>query len=420
MYALKRFLVVSLVVFACIGLMYGPAGAQDAVNLRVTVWTGNEAHLNMLNGMAEKYIKAHPNVSVKFDTIPFTDYVQALTIQLAGSNPPDAGWILETSAPTFLEAGVLVELSGAVQQYDYADFSKPALKLWERGDKVYGIPFSTSPLVMFYNKDLFAQAGAPTPDELFESGEWTWEKFAEVAKTIKDQTGVYGFQSFEGQGYNARIFHTLIPIIRAYGGEAWDDEGNCQLNSPEAAQAVSLYHDMIFKDKSVVPPGDESDFFAGNAAMTISQISRTAKLTDVAWDWGMVPMPSGPAGDAQVIGQAALVAFQASKHPEIAADFVAFMTNQENVQTMTQFFPPARVSVMESEAFLNSNPLIAPEDMESAVLTGLKKGTVLPSHPNFPKIDLIAKSEFDNLWRADADVQQVLNSLVDAIQPLLK
>ncbi|MCP4396690.1 MAG: sugar ABC transporter substrate-binding protein [bacterium] len=420
MYTLKHVLVASLVVLTCLGLTYGQAAAQDPVNLRVTVWTGNDVHLNMLNGMAEKYIEAHPNVSVKFDTIPFTDYVQTLTIQLAGSNPPDVGWILESSAPTFIGAGVLAELSDVVQQYDYADFSKPALKLWERGDKVYGIPFSTSPFVMFYNKDLFAQAGAPNPGKLFASGDWTWEKFAEVAKTIKDKTGVYGFQSVSGQGYNARIFHTLMPIVRAYGGDAWDAEGNCLLNSPESVQAISLYHSMIFQDKSVVPPGDESDFFAGNAAMTINQISRTAKLTDVEWQWDMVPMPKGPVSDAQVIGQAALVAFQSSKNADVAAEFVAFMTNKENVQTMTQFFPPARVSVMESEAFLSSNPLIAPEAMESAVLAGLKKGIVLPSHANFPKIELISKSEFDNLWRADADVQKVMNNVAEAIQPLLK
>ncbi len=416
----KLLLGATLMLTIAIVALSQPTIAEEPVELRVTVWTGSDAHLNMLNNMAAGYTAEHPNVTAKFDTIPFTEYVPALTVQLAGSNPPDVGWILETSAPTFIEAGVLMELSEVVKKYDYADFSKPALKLWERGDKVYGVPFSTSPFVMFYNKDLFAKAGAPTPGELLQSGEWTWEKFSEIAKTIKDKTGVYGFQSVGGQGYNARIFHTLLPIVRAYGSDAWDEQGNCLLNSPESVQAISLYHKMIFEDKSVVPPGDESDFFAGNAAMTISQISRTAKMKDVTWEWDLAPMPKGPAGEAQVIGQAALVAFHSSKHNDIAADFVAFMTNKENVKTMTQFFPPARVSVMESEEFLTSNPLISPESMKAAVLAGLKKGLVLPSHPNFPKIELISKSEFDNLWRADADVQKVLDNVANAIQPLLK
>ena len=48
--------------------------------------------------------------------------------------------------------------------YDFADFSKPALGLWMVGDKVYGVPFSTSPFVIFYNKDMFDKAGLDRPD----------------------------------------------------------------------------------------------------------------------------------------------------------------------------------------------------------------------------------------------------------------
>ena len=40
---------------------------------------------------------------------------------------------------------------------------------------------------------------------------------------------------------------------------------------------------MVFKDKSIVPPGDQGDYFSGNAAMTINQISRVS------------PMPRRPA-----------------------------------------------------------------------------------------------------------------------------
>ena len=41
-----------------------------AEELRFTVWTGNEAHLEMLNGIAESFKATHPDVTVKFETIP--------------------------------------------------------------------------------------------------------------------------------------------------------------------------------------------------------------------------------------------------------------------------------------------------------------------------------------------------------------
>jgi multiple sugar transport system substrate-binding protein len=410
-----------LAAFALVAAMGMPVFAQaKPVELRFTVWTGNEAHLKMLNGIAAKYTAAHPNVTVKFDTIPYGDYPQKVALQLAGSNPPDAGWITEADATSFIAAKSLLDVSKNVAAYDFNDFSKGACELWVRDKAVYGVPFSTSPLIILYNKSLFAKAGVKSPADLIAAKNWTWQSFSEISRDIKAKTGVYGFQTLDGTGYTDNLWSTLVPVIRAYGGDVWNDKGVCTIASLESVQAVTLIHSMIYKDKSIVPPGEQADFFSGNAAMTISQISRVSKLKDAGFEWSIAPLPKGPAGEAQVIGQAAVVAFKASKHQAEAADFVAFMTNKENVATMTQFFPPARVSVLDSDAFTKGNPLIAPEIMSSAVGYSLKNGRILPSHVNIMKINLVARSSFDKLWRADADVAKVLKDVSADISPLLK
>ncbi len=400
-----------------------PDMSSEPVTLRFTVWTGSEAHLNMLNGIAEAYQEMHPNVTVQFDTIPFTDYTSKVTLQLAGSNPPDAGWLLETSAPTFVNSGVLADLKPALDNpdYDYADLSEPAMKLWVKDEKVLGVPFSTSPFIVLFNRDLFETAGVPSPDELLANGEWTWEKFAEVAQAISEATptGVYGYDTMDGQGYESRPWHTLVPIIRGYGGDAWDEAGTtCLMNSPEAVEAVQLYHDMVFDTKGAVPPGEQADFYSGSAGMTFGQISRVSKLADADFEWGIAPLPSGPAGETPVIGQAAVVAFNASPNKAVAADFLAFMTNKENTATMAQFFPPIRASVLESDTLVEANPAIAPEQMQY-VVDSIKSGTVLPSHVEFSKIDLAARAEFDNLWSPNADVEATLNAICETISPFM-
>ncbi len=394
------------------------------VDLRFTVWSGNETHLNMLNGFAAAYKEMHPNVFIEFDTIPFADYIPKITLQLAGSNPPDGGWLLETSAPTFVESGVLTDLKPfvAADDYDYADFSTSALKLWVTDDAVYGIPFSTSPFIILYNSDMFEDAGLQTPNELAATGNWTWETFAEAAKTITENTpeGVYGFNTVDGEGYDNRILSQLTPLIWAYGGDAWDEAGTtCLLNTPEAIAAVQQYHDMIFVDKGIVPPGEQADFYSGSAGMTMGQLSRVAKLTDAEFAWDIAPLPGGPAGDVAMIGQAALAVFDSSPNATVAANFVAFMTNKDNVTTMAKFFPPARVSVLESEALLEANPLISPASMEQGVANAIKTGTVMPSHVAFPKIDPTIRAEFDNMWTPEADVEAVLNSVCEAISPFM-
>lgn len=401
-----------------------PDVSDKPVTLRFTVWSGAEAHLNMLNEIAEAYKERQPNVSVEYVTIPFGEYSSKVVLQSAGGDPPDAGWILENWAPTFVDAGVLSDLRPAVErpEYDFDDFSESALGLWTKGDAVYGIPFSTSPFIILYNVDMFKDAGLETPLELLEKGEWTWEALANAGKEISDGTpsGIYGFQSNDGKVYSTRVWHTLIPIIRAHGGAAWNEEGTqCLLDTPESVAGVQFYHDMVFEDQSAVPPGEVGDFFSGNAAITITQLSRVSKLKDADFQWDLAPLPKGPAGEAQVIGQAALVVFNESEHRDIAIDFVAFMTNKESVAKMAEFFPPARISVLESDALLEANPLVDPESMQKAVVEGIKKGEVLPSHVEFPKIDLAARAEFDKLWSADADVQAVLEGVCEAIEPHL-
>ena len=56
----------------------------------------------MLNGFVDSFKAKRPDVTVKYETIPPGDYTQKLTFQLAGGNPPDAGWLMEDAAPTSL------------------------------------------------------------------------------------------------------------------------------------------------------------------------------------------------------------------------------------------------------------------------------------------------------------------------------
>ncbi|MCC2690800.1 MAG: transporter substrate-binding protein [Rhizobiaceae bacterium] len=396
------------------------SSAAWAAELRFTIWSGNEAHLAMLNGIAESFKATHPDVTVKFETIPPADYTQKLTFQLAGGNPPDAGWMMEDAAPTFANAGVLEDLAPALNSaegYEFGDFTEPALGLWKSGDKVYGVPFSTSPFVIFYNKEMFDKAGLEDPLTLAGKGEWDMAKFQEVAKKLTEANGKFGFEFKDGQGYDSRIMHALMPPIRANGGDVWTNQ-ECGFDKPEAVAAVQQLHDMVFKDKSIVPPGEQGDYFSGNAAMTINQISRASLMEKAGFDWGIAPLPSGPGGEAPVIGQAAIVVFTAGKQKELAAEFVAHMTNKENVATMAQFFPPARKSVLGSDGFVSSNKLIPAEQMK-VVADAIAKGKVLPSHEKSPQILAAMKPRIDALWRADANVEESLKAVCEAVQPLL-
>jgi len=375
----------------------------------------------MLNEIATAFKAIRPNVSVDFVSIPFGDYSSKVPVQLAGGTPPDAGWLPESLSASWRDAGVLADLGPALQaeEYDFADFSPAALRLWQTGDVVNGIPFSNSPAFIAFNRDLFEAAGVETPADLLADGSWTWDNLARISRelTANSPAGTYGY-AYQDL-YKNLHWAGLSPVLWAYGGDAWNADGTeCLLSTPESVQAVQLIHDMIFVDQSMVPPGSDAVFASGKVGMAINILSSLGQLKDVPFQWDVVPLPSGPAGNTPYIGQAAIVVFEKSQHKDVAADFVAYMTNQDNVAKFAQFFPPARISVLESGALMAANPMVT-ENVNAVITDGIQKGRTLPTHKEFPKIDLAAKAEFDKLWQADADVQAILTGVCAAIEPYL-
>lgn len=397
------------------------AGAAQAQDLRMTIWSANEAHLAVFNEIADSFAADHPDVNVTFESLPFASYTTTLTTQIAGGNPPDLAWILERTASDFVNSGILAPLNDAftnAEGFDYDDMIEKPTELWRLDGELYAVPFSTSPLAIFANTDMIKAAGARTPAELIEAGEWTWDNVmataAKVAEGDKDGIIVRDF--------NYQTWQNLAAIWRGWDASPWSADGEtCTFADPEMVEAMTFLHKAIFQDGALPGPGESVDFFAGDAAMSITQISRASLLPagDDAFAWDLVPLPAGPAGEYSVIGQAAIGVFEDSPNADLAVEFLAHMTNPENSAKLAQFFPPIRQSLLNAETLGATNPLLTPEMIENVVVQGIAQGETLPVHEGYSEIQQLVRAELDALWRPDADVKQVLGAVCQSIQPLL-
>lgn len=398
----------------------GTAWAQDAVNLRMTIWSANEAHLAMFNEIAEGFKATHPNVSVTFEPLPFDSYTTTLTTQIAGGNPPDLAWILETTAADFVNSGALAPLTdafAATEGYDIADVSEKATALWTRDGQLYAYPFSTSPFALFVNNDVIKAAGARTPAELIASGEWTWDNAFATAAAV----GQSGKTGLVVRDFKYQVWQNLASIWNGWGASPWSADGKtCTFADQPMVDAMTAIHKAIFTDKAMPGPGEDIDFFAGETGMTITQISRASLLPkENPFDWDLVPLPAGPVGNYAVVGQAGVGAFAAGANVDTAVEFLGYMTNPENSQKLAQFFPPARASLLNAETLAATNPLLSAEQIDTVVIDGISNGVVLPGHTNFAQIQQTIRASLDSLWVADADVAAVLGNVCSSVSPLL-
>ncbi|ULJ75266.1 ABC transporter substrate-binding protein [Rhizobium gallicum] len=399
----------------------GIANAQDAVNLRMTIWSANEAHLKLFNEIAAGFKKDHPNVTVTFESLPFDTYTTALTTQIAGGNAPDMAWIFETSAYDFVNSGALYPLTDtlkATQGYNLDEVSATATERWAKDGKFYAYPFSTSPFAMFVNNDVIKAAGAKTPAELIAAGQWTWDNAIATASAV----GQNGKGGLIVRDFNYQIWQNLASIWNGWGASPWSADGKtCTMTEKAMVDALTFIHEAIFKKKAIPGPGENVDFFAGNAAMTITQISRASLLPkDKPFSWDLVPLPKGPAGDYALIGQAGIGVMQTGKNAKTAAEFVAYMTSPENSAKLSQFFPSARKSLLNAEVLKKTNPLLSQEQIDKVVISGIVTGKVIPGHTGFAQIQQAVRSGLDAVWRPDADIPGALQKICGQIGPLLK
>ncbi|THV29521.1 ABC transporter substrate-binding protein [Glycomyces paridis] len=399
----------------------GGGGDEGPVTLRMTTWSASEDHLAMLNEIADAYLAEHDEVeAIEFDPLPFEGYTSTLTTQIAGDNAPDLAWILESAAPDFVTSGALVPLGetlAGTEGYEYDDLVPAATELWREGDELYAYPFSTSPFGVFVNEDLLAEAGQPTSAELIASGEWTWERVVEAGAAVHAATGTDGMviRDFDYSGWD-----NLSTLWTGWGAQAWSEDGKeCGFDDTEMAEALAFMHDAVFEQEAMPGPGTTADFFAGEAAFTVTQISRAGLLAEADFGWDLVPLPAGPAGEYSVIGQAGLGVLTVAPHPVEAADFLAYMTNPENSAKLAQYFPPPRESQLTAEVLGQANPLLTPEQLQTVVIDRIDAGVVKPGHTGQAQLDQAVRAALDPLWTPDADVAGVLADLCTAVDPLL-
>ena len=95
---------------------------------------------------------------------------------------------------------------------EYVDLKQPWHRLSVMDDYVkhdghyYAAAVSATPYVIFYNRDILANNGydADEPQKLYESGEWTWSKFVEMARECTDtEAGIMGMENMYDEVFQA-------------------------------------------------------------------------------------------------------------------------------------------------------------------------------------------------------------------------
>jgi multiple sugar transport system substrate-binding protein len=403
-----------------------PSADNRQVELTFMLWAYEGGIKEVYDELIAEFLELEPRVTnINIEFHPFARYHDVMNVQLASGTPPDVGWIAFNLAPVYINAGTLADLRPALAEnrdYNYEDLRPSSLLPWTSGGGVYGIPFTNSTNVMYYNKTMFDAAGLPDPDQMVADGEWTWENVRTVAKQLVDNGGARYGMVF-GNNLFANGWRILEDIWAPYGAAPWSADGKtCGFNAPETAEATQLVWDMIYTDKSHPEPGVDVDFFAGDIGMGLYRPSQAGRLEGVAYEWGIAPQPSGPAGYVPAAATNGIAVFADSPNADLATAFIGYTTGEDQARRMGRNFPSPRLSLQTVEELAPVNPIISAEDIETTILAaiGAENASWGYSHAQWGPVQANAQRVFDGqIWKPDADVPAALDQVCADIAGLL-
>ncbi|WP_372637654.1 sugar ABC transporter substrate-binding protein [Cohnella sp.] len=398
------------------------SGQKGEVELKFMMW-GNQAHMDVYNKLIDGFQQENPGIRVTMESVPFADYQQKISVLAAGKSLPDVAWVAERMVPQFMDNGILADVSEFKDdaEFNLGDFIPSTLDLFRDGDKLLGLPFSTPPVVLFYNKTLFDKTGLTDPNTLAKEGKWTWAEFEKSAQAIasKDaQNRVYGANFFR----DWKNWVTLSSYSWSNGSGPFNKEiTEFTWNDQYGVETFQMLERMMFTDESHPKAGEQVSFDAGNVAMFFDVYSYVSKAREIKdFEWSIAPTPSGSQGSVPMLGQAGYALFNDSKHPEEAKKLLKYFASQEGVQATSTYFVPPRTTVLNSDEFINQPNNPSKEHILQAVIDEMPKARILPGHVRWQNIDNAILQGFDRLFGKVAPAEDNLKKIAEEVNAIMQ
>jgi ABC-type glycerol-3-phosphate transport system substrate-binding protein len=280
----------ALVCVAACGGSPAATTADGKTELTWAMWVGGTDDTNAWQKVADE-AGAAAGVHITLQGSTFNDHFTKMSTQLASGNAPCLVAV-QSLRTALLKDGMLPlgDLAKA-DNFDLSVFDKSMLDGLSADGNLYALPYDVGPMMMFYNKDMFAAAGVAEP----KAG-WSTAEFLDAAKKLTTG-GKYAIAPNPGD------LAIEAQVLAFNGGRVLTPTADLDLGNADFAKGVQWVSDLtnVQKVSPQFPGGDTAfaanQFTSGAVAMSIdgpwSLLDTKAK---VKFNLGVTTLPVGPGG----------------------------------------------------------------------------------------------------------------------------
>jgi len=393
------------------------AGGDDGA-LRLVLF-GDPVETAGYQDMVTAFEEANPDVDVTLSPVAEQDDLLAkLTTQFAGGRPPDVFLVNYRNYGQFASQDVLAPVQSYLDDSEViaeGDFADPALEAFRfDGSELTCLPQNVSSLVVYYNVDLFEQAGVPLP----QAG-WTWADFLAAAQALTGD-GRYGV------GTEPSLIR-VAPFVWSAGGEVVDDPidpTRLTFDSDAARAGLDFFLDLQTVH-GVAPPereaqsqDSEARFLAGQLGMYLNSRKSVPTLRTIEdFEWDVAPLPVAPGGEPATILHGDAYCMAADGNVEDAWRLVEFANSAEGQTILARSgrTVPSRTDVAQSEAFLRPDEPPASAEVFIDVQPSIR---AVPHTANWSRVEGEADEILEALFYGRVEREEGIEQLIETTTPL--
>jgi|UniRef100_A0AAU3I795 ABC-type glycerol-3-phosphate transport system substrate-binding protein len=349
------------------------SGGSNASPKTLTYWASNqgasiEIDKKVLAPELKKFEK-QTGIKVKLEVVPWSDLLNRILTATTSGQGPDVLNIGNTWSAS-------LQATGALLPWDAKNFAKIGGKdrfvdsalgsTGAEGKDPAAVPLYSMAYALYYNKQMFADAGIANPPA-------TWDELVADGKKIS-KGGKWGLGA-EGSNASENIHHAFV-FAKQHGADFFTADGKADFTNDGVVAAVKQYVDLMAKDKIIAPGNAEyaqnqsvSDFAKGKNAMLLWQSAaanlKSQGMADDAYGIAPVPVQSGTPGTGtnvnSMVAGINLAVFKNTKNLDGAAKFVKFLTSDAEQKILNGAYtsiPPVKTAQTDTAFNSPSNAVL--------------------------------------------------------------
>ncbi len=322
--------------------------------------------------------KAAEGILLTIQTNQPTDgYYDQVLLDFSAGVGPDVLSLSAEGIPEFVSADYLQPLDDRLGAWDeWTNFPAGMQEMPRYNGSTYAVMYDTDTRLVYYRTDIFEQAGLPVP--------WnptSWEDILGAAMQIRDNTDVpYPMMIQSGTIWGeATTISGVLMLLHGAGGTLLDTaDGKWIVESPELLGALNFYEQVfsnglsnadLFMEPDPWVPYLQNGFPNGEVGLFIGESFFWGLYAPAVGAWGMLDrdevvgwapmpaeMPGAALGGRDFIGVGGGWGWSMAKNsqnPELAWEFIQFMTSANSISRYTNQMGsiPARNDAPSDEAF---------------------------------------------------------------------